>query len=39
MIKTQFKTVLLISHLDTLKDIVDQQIIIDKKSGYASIQE
>ena len=39
MIKTQFKTVLLISHLDTLKDIVDQQVIIEKKNGYASIQE
>ena len=39
MIKTQFKTVLLISHLDTLKDIVDQQIIIDKKNGYASVNE
>ena len=39
MVKTQFKTVLLISHLDSLKDIVDQQIFIDKKDGFASIQE
>lgn len=39
MIKTQFKTVLLISHLDTLKDIVDKQIIIDKEDGYAKITE
>ncbi len=35
MIKTQFKTVLLISHLDSLKDIVDTQIIIEKKEGFA----
>ena len=39
MVKTQFKTVLLISHLDSLKDIVDQQIFIDKKDGFASVQE
>ena len=39
MIKGQFKTVLLISHLDSLKDVVDQQIIIDKKDGFASVQE
>ena len=39
MIKGQFKTVLLISHLDSLKDIVDQQIIIEKKDGYAYVQE
>ena len=39
MIKGQFKTVLLISHLDSLKDIVDQQIIIEKRDGYAYVQE
>ena len=39
MVKTQFKTVLLISHLDSLKDIVDQQIFIDSKDGFASVQE
>ena len=39
MIKGQFKTVLLISHLDSLKDIVDQQIIIEKKDGFAYVQE
>ena len=39
MIKSQFKTVILISHLDSLKDCVDQQIIIDKDSyGYASVK-
>ena len=37
MIKAQFKTVLLISHLDSLKDIVDKQIIIDKKEGFANV--
>ena len=37
MIKTQFKTVLLISHLDNLKDIVDTQILIDKKEGFANV--
>tara|TARA_R100000664_G_scaffold15526_1_gene24066 strand:- start:3390 stop:6542 length:3153 start_codon:yes stop_codon:yes gene_type:complete len=36
MVKTEFKTVLLISHLDTLKDVVDKQIIIEKDyDGYA----
>ena len=38
MIKSQFKTVLLISHLDTLKDIVDKQIIIEK-DGFAKVYE
>ena len=37
LIKTYFKTVILISHLDSLKDCVDQQIVIDKKKGYAHI--
>ena len=37
MIKAQFKTVLLISHLDSLKDIVDTQILIDKKNGFANV--
>ena len=39
MIKSQFKTVLLISHLDTLKDIVDKQIIIEKEDGFAKVYE
>jgi len=39
MIKTQFKTVLLISHLDSLKDVVDQQILIEKKDGRAYVNE
>ena len=37
LIKTYFKTVLLISHLDGLKDCVDTQIVIDKKDGFARI--
>ena len=37
LIKTYFKTVILISHLDHLKDCVDQQIVIDKKGGLAHI--
>jgi len=37
LIKTYFKTVILISHLDGLKDCVDQQIMIEKKEGYAHI--
>ena len=37
IIKVYFKTVLLISHLDSLKDCVDAQITIDKKNGYASV--
>jgi len=39
MIKTQFKTVLLISHLDSLKDTVDTQIIIEKRKGFASVNQ
>ena len=37
LIKTYFKTVILISHLDGLKDCVDQQIMIEKKEGFAHI--
>ena len=39
MIKSHFKTVLLISHLDSLKDVVDRQIIIEKKKGLAYVNE
>tara|TARA_R100000008_G_C3569371_1_gene161098 strand:- start:137 stop:1480 length:1344 start_codon:yes stop_codon:yes gene_type:complete len=39
MTKTQFKTVVLISHLDSLKDSSDLQIIIDKDDeGYAHVE-
>jgi len=37
MVKGYFKTVLLISHLDTLKDCVDMQISIERKSGFAHV--
>jgi exonuclease SbcC len=37
MIKTKFRTVLLISHLDVLKDCVDTTIDIDRKGGYAKV--
>jgi DNA repair exonuclease SbcCD ATPase subunit/DNA repair exonuclease SbcCD nuclease subunit len=37
MIKTKFKTVLLISHLDVLKDCVDTTIDIERKGGYAKV--
>tara|TARA_R110000824_G_scaffold11622_6_gene50923 strand:+ start:2093 stop:5248 length:3156 start_codon:yes stop_codon:yes gene_type:complete len=39
LVKSYFKTVLLISHLDSLKDCVDKQITIDKQDGYAFVQE
>ena len=39
IIKAYFKTVILISHLDSLKDCVDRQITIDKQEGYAFVQE
>ena len=37
MIKGYFKTVILISHLDSLKDCVDLQINIERKSGFAHV--
>ena len=39
IVKSYFKTVLLISHLDSLKDCVDTQITIDKQNGYAFVKE
>ena len=39
LIKTYFKTVILISHLDSLKECVDKQIVINRKDGYAFIEE
>ena len=38
IIKSYFKTVVLISHLDSLKDCVDTQIVIEKQGNYASVQ-
>ena len=37
MIKGYFKTVVLISHLDSLKDCVDMQINIERKEGFAYV--
>ena len=38
LIKSFFKTVILISHLDSLKDCVDTQIIIEKSGKYAYVE-
>ena len=37
LVKTHFKTVLLISHQEALKDSVDSQISIEKKDGFAYV--
>ena len=37
MIKTKFETVFLITHIESLKDVVDKTIEIDKVGGYAKI--
>jgi len=37
MVKGYFKTVILISHLDNLKDCVDMQINIERKAGCAHV--
>ncbi len=37
LVKSQFKNVILISHLDSLKDCVDMTIDIDKVGGYACV--
>jgi DNA repair exonuclease SbcCD ATPase subunit len=39
MIKMYFKTVILISHVDSLKDIVDTEITIDKVRGFACVNQ
>ena len=39
LVKVYFKNVLLISHLDSLKDCVDMQIVIDKKDGFARVNQ
>lgn len=37
LLKSQFKTIILVSHLDALKDIVDSHISIDKNGEYAQV--
>ena len=39
LIKMYFKTVILISHLDSLKDMVDMEISIDKIKGFAKVSQ
>ena len=39
LIKMYFKNILLSSHLDSLKDCVDMQIVIEKKAGYARVNQ
>ena len=39
LVKSYFKVVLLVSHLDSLKDCVDMQITIDKNGDYAHVLE
>ena len=39
LIKMYFKTVILISHVDSLKDIVDVEISIDKTNGYSRVRQ
>ena len=39
MVKSSFKTVLIISHLDSLKDCVDTTIDIESQSGYAYVNQ
>jgi DNA repair exonuclease SbcCD ATPase subunit len=39
LIKMYFKTVVLISHVDSLKDIVDLEITIDKSDGFARVSQ
>ena len=38
MVKNNFKTVIIISHLDALKDMVDKQITINKIDGFANVE-
>tara|TARA_R110000824_G_scaffold194057_7_gene376552 strand:- start:1513 stop:4674 length:3162 start_codon:yes stop_codon:yes gene_type:complete len=37
LVKSYFKTVLLVSHLESLKDIVDMQLSIEKSGEYAHV--
>ena len=39
VVKSHYKSVLLISHLDSLKDCVDTQIVIDKRAKFAHVNQ
>jgi len=39
LIKMYFKNILLISHLDSLKDCADVQVMIEKRDGYARVNQ
>lgn len=39
VVKQYFDVVLIISHLDVLKDVIENQIIINKVNGFASVYE
>ena len=39
LVKSHFKNVILISHLDSLKDSVDLQISIEKKDKFAFVNQ
>lgn len=39
LLKTQFRTILVISHLDSLKDVVDMTIEIGNKDGFAFVNQ
>lgn len=36
-IRQWFKTILIISHIDSIKDVVDQEIVIENKNGFAQV--
>ena len=39
IVKSHYKSVLLISHLDSLKDCVDTQVVIDKRKKFAYVNQ
>ena len=39
MVKSYYQTVLLISHVDSLKDVADLTIEIDKVNGFACVNQ
>jgi DNA repair exonuclease SbcCD ATPase subunit len=39
MVKNYYQVVLLISHVDSLKDIVDMTIDIERRNGFAHVNQ